>query len=53
MKEKLIIRGGRPLRGTVSVSGAKNAAVAILPATILCQGGHQEPEYIYIDKRRG
>ncbi|MGI5918506.1 MAG: UDP-N-acetylglucosamine 1-carboxyvinyltransferase [Christensenellales bacterium] len=38
MKEKLIIRGGRPLRGTVSVSGAKNAAVAILPATILCEG---------------
>jgi UDP-N-acetylglucosamine 1-carboxyvinyltransferase len=37
MKEKLIIRGGRPLRGTVSVSGAKNAAVAILPATILCE----------------
>ena len=38
MKEKLIIRGGKPLRGTVSVSGAKNAAVAILPATILCEG---------------
>jgi UDP-N-acetylglucosamine 1-carboxyvinyltransferase len=38
MKEKLIIKGGKPLVGTVSVSGAKNAAVAILPATILCEG---------------
>jgi len=38
MKEKLVIRGGIPLRGTVGVSGAKNAAVAILPATILCEG---------------
>ncbi len=38
MKEKLVIRGSKPLTGTVSVSGAKNAAVAILPATILCEG---------------
>lgn len=38
MKEKLIIKGGKPLTGTVNVSGAKNAAVAILPATILCEG---------------
>ena len=38
MKEKLVIRGGIPLRGHVSVSGAKNAAVAILPAAILCEG---------------
>ena len=38
MKEKLIIKGGKPLTGTVTVSGAKNAAVAILPATILCEG---------------
>lgn len=38
MKEKLIIKGGKPLIGEVSVSGAKNAAVAILPATILCEG---------------
>ena len=32
------MRGGKPLVGTVSVSGAKNAAVAILPATILAAG---------------
>jgi len=35
MKEKLIIKGGKPLHGEVSVGGAKNAAVAILPAVIL------------------
>lgn len=33
--EKFIIRGGNPLIGRVSISGAKNAAVAILPAVIL------------------
>lgn len=38
MTEKFIIKGGYSLRGTVSVSGAKNAAVAILPATILAKG---------------
>ncbi len=37
MREKLIIKGGKPLRGSVVVSGAKNAAVAILPACILCE----------------
>ncbi len=38
MREKLVIKGGKPLIGEVTVSGAKNAAVAILPATILCEG---------------
>ncbi len=32
------INGGNPLQGTVTISGAKNAAVAILPATILVKG---------------
>ncbi len=32
------IRGGSPLEGTVTISGAKNAAVAILPAALLVQG---------------
>lgn len=36
--EKFVIRGGRPLMGEVEISGAKNAAVAILPATILAGG---------------
>ncbi len=33
--EKLIIEGGCPLKGTVRISGAKNSAVALIPATIL------------------
>ncbi|MEG1744147.1 MAG: UDP-N-acetylglucosamine 1-carboxyvinyltransferase, partial [Ruthenibacterium sp.] len=36
--EKFVIHGGKPLTGEVTVSGAKNAAVAILPATILAGG---------------
>ena len=32
------INGGNPLQGTVTISGAKNAAVAILPAAILVKG---------------
>jgi len=35
---KYIIHGGRPLHGEISVSGAKNAAVAIIPATLLVDG---------------
>jgi len=33
--DKLIIEGGYPLRGEVNISGAKNSAVAILPAALL------------------
>ncbi len=33
--EKFIINGGKPLKGSVRISGAKNAAVAILPAVLL------------------
>ena len=33
--EKFVIKGGRRLTGEVEISGAKNAAVAILPAVIL------------------
>ena len=33
--EKFVINGGKPLQGEVTISGAKNAVVAILPATIL------------------
>ncbi|WMJ24016.1 UDP-N-acetylglucosamine 1-carboxyvinyltransferase [Paludicola sp. MB14-C6] len=36
--EKYVINGGVKLRGEVVISGAKNAAVAILPATILANG---------------
>lgn len=37
--ERLIINGGNILKGTVDITGAKNAAVAILPATILASEG--------------
>jgi UDP-N-acetylglucosamine 1-carboxyvinyltransferase len=33
--EKLVIRGGRPLRGTVAVAGSKNAALPIMAACLL------------------
>lgn len=36
--DKLIITGGRPLRGEVRISGAKNAALPILAATLLADG---------------
>ena len=35
--DKIYINGGKPLKGEVTISGAKNAAVAILPAIILAQ----------------
>ncbi len=34
--DKLVISGGKKLKGRVVISGAKNAAVAILPAAALC-----------------
>ena len=34
--DKFVINGGTPLKGTVQISGAKNAAVALVAATILC-----------------
>lgn len=36
--EKIVVRGGKKLRGEVEISGAKNAAVAIIPAAILVDG---------------
>ncbi len=36
--EKIVIQGGNRLSGEVEIGGAKNAAVAIIPATILAQG---------------
>ncbi|MDR6225486.1 UDP-N-acetylglucosamine 1-carboxyvinyltransferase [Desmospora profundinema] len=35
--EKLLIKGGRRLQGEIQVSGAKNSAVALIPATILAE----------------
>mgnify|MGYP002508338295 CR=1 FL=1 len=31
---KYLIQGGKPLHGTIQISGAKNAAVAIIPGKI-------------------
>ena len=36
--EKFVVHGPCRLEGTVNISGAKNAAVAILPATLLVKG---------------
>ena len=35
---KYLIRGGKPLHGEIDISGAKNAAVAIIPAALLVDG---------------
>jgi UDP-N-acetylglucosamine 1-carboxyvinyltransferase len=39
--DKIIIEGGRPLHGTVKTSGAKNAALPLLAATLLTGGVHR------------
>ena len=36
--EKYVINGGRQLHGEVEISGAKNAAVAIIPAALMVDG---------------
>ena len=36
--DKFVVCGGKPLAGEVTICGAKNAAVAIIPATILADG---------------
>jgi UDP-N-acetylglucosamine 1-carboxyvinyltransferase len=38
--DKLLIRGGRRLEGTVDISGSKNAALPIMAACILAAGEH-------------
>jgi UDP-N-acetylglucosamine 1-carboxyvinyltransferase len=38
--EKLVIEGGRPLSGSVSIHGAKNAALPILAASLMVEGIH-------------
>ena len=35
--DKIIIRGGRPLKGKLQISGAKNAALALIPAALLTE----------------
>lgn len=38
--EKLVIEGGVPLRGELKISGAKNAALPLIAATLLAPGVH-------------
>lgn len=38
MQEVIRIRGGRPLSGDVTISGSKNATVALIPAAVLANG---------------
>jgi UDP-N-acetylglucosamine 1-carboxyvinyltransferase len=39
--DKFVIRGGKPLEGTVEISGAKNATLALMPAAMLASGTFQ------------
>ena len=39
--DKLLITGGRPLEGSVPISGAKNAALPVMAATLLAPGVHR------------
>ncbi|HHH35226.1 MAG TPA: UDP-N-acetylglucosamine 1-carboxyvinyltransferase, partial [Gammaproteobacteria bacterium] len=36
--DKLIIRGGPPLEGSIAIAGAKNAALPIMAAALLADG---------------
>ncbi len=46
--EKLIIKGGNKLYGEVKISGAKNAALPILAATILANGSYKIDNVPYL-----
>lgn len=39
--DKFIIHGGNKLKGTVTISGSKNAALALMPATLLASGKYE------------
>ncbi|MBT8406374.1 MAG: UDP-N-acetylglucosamine 1-carboxyvinyltransferase [Deltaproteobacteria bacterium] len=39
--DKILIEGGVPLEGTVQISGAKNATLPVLAATLLTSGVHR------------
>ena len=38
--DKIILEGGLPLNGTVEISGAKNAALPLMAATLIAPGKH-------------
>lgn len=35
--KKLVIRGGKPLKGEININGAKNSVVALIPAAIMAE----------------
>ena len=39
--DKFVIRGGNKLKGTITIGGAKNAAIALMPATLLASGKYR------------
>ena len=39
--KKIVINGGKKLKGEVAISGAKNAALPIIAAGLLCEGKHK------------
>jgi UDP-N-acetylglucosamine 1-carboxyvinyltransferase len=39
--DKFLIRGGEKLRGSVAISGAKNATLALMPAALLASGTYR------------
>ena len=36
--DRLIVTGGRPLRGSIRVNGAKNSALKLMAAALLAEG---------------
>ena len=38
LMERIVIEGGHPLKGTITIGGAKNSAVALIPAALLADG---------------
>ena len=49
MLSQLIIKGGNKLKGDVIVNGAKNAAVAVIPAALLVDGICEIENIPYMD----
>ena len=35
--DRIVVQGGRPLSGTIPIAGAKNACLALMPATLLTE----------------
>jgi UDP-N-acetylglucosamine 1-carboxyvinyltransferase len=35
--DSIVVKGGRPLQGKIAIAGAKNAALALMPATLLSE----------------